>query len=281
MLTRSRSRFCKTRWSSPARSRPGHDLVDQRRRRGPDPVEQPFDLLAGQQLVGVVADDLAEVAGDDRRGLEDPAAGQLGHLAAVGVDPDRRLARDRVDAVAAVGPGHQPGRRHGQQPAGVGDPLPDDRPADLDPIFVRRQADLVVDPHLRHDQAELAGHPLADRPEPVEQVAAAGRVGQADQPDSRSPARADRRAAGPPSAPSRLGRSLGRAVAERSRSSRRTGRGSRRSARAPANRPARAASPTVAGSSTPVVLAAADAQENRPGAQAAGQRQAAAAWAAA
>ena len=46
---------------------------------------------------------------------------------------------------------------------------------------MRAQADLVVDPHLGHDQAEVAGHPVADRAEPVEQVAAAGRVGQRDQ----------------------------------------------------------------------------------------------------
>ena len=52
---------------------------------------------------------------------------------------------------------------------------------DLDPVFVGRQADLVVNPHLGHDQPELARHPLAHRLEPVEQVAAARRVGQADQ----------------------------------------------------------------------------------------------------
>ena len=94
MLTRSRSRFCKTRCSSPARSRPGHDLADQGRRRGSDPLEKPLDLLAGQELVGMIGDDLAEVAGDDGGGFEDAAAGQLGDLAAVGVNPDRRLPGD-------------------------------------------------------------------------------------------------------------------------------------------------------------------------------------------
>ena len=127
MLTRSRSRFCKTRWSSPARSSPGTTSPTRVGADGTDPVEQPLDLFAGQELVGMVGDDLAEVAGDDRRGFEDPAAGQLGHFAAVGVNPDRRLSGDGVDAVTAVGASHQPGRRHGQQPAGIGDPLPDDR----------------------------------------------------------------------------------------------------------------------------------------------------------
>ncbi len=70
-----------------------HDLVDQRRRGGPGPVEEAADLVAGHQLVGMPQDDLAEVAGDDRRRLQDPAARQLGDLAAVGVDPDGGLAR--------------------------------------------------------------------------------------------------------------------------------------------------------------------------------------------
>ena len=160
---------------------PGHDLGGQRRRRGPDAVEQALDLLASQQLVGVIADDLAKMAGHDRRGIEDLAARQLGDLAAVGVDPDRRQARDRVDAIAPVRAGHQSGRRDRQQPARVGRPLADNGPADLDPILIGRQADLIVNPHLGHDQPELARHPLADRPQPIQQVAAAGRVGQADQ----------------------------------------------------------------------------------------------------
>ena len=124
MLTRSRSRFCKTRCSSPARSRPGTTSSTRVGVVARDPFEQPLDLFAGHQLVGVAEDDLAEVAGDDRRRFEDPAAGQLGDLAAVGVDPDRRLARDRVDAVAAVGPRDQsrpaarPGAgRHRRSPA--------------------------------------------------------------------------------------------------------------------------------------------------------------------
>ena len=118
---------------------PGHDLADQRRRGGTNPVEQPFDLLAGQELVGVVGDDLAEMVRRRRPSLVDAAAGEFGDLSAVGVNPDRGLTGQRVDPIAAVGTSHQSGRRHGQQPARISDPLPDDGPANLDSIFVGRK----------------------------------------------------------------------------------------------------------------------------------------------
>ncbi len=101
----------KTRCSSPARSRPGTTSSTRAGVVAARAVEQPPDLFAGHQLVGVAEHDLAEMAGDDRRRFEDPAAGQLGDLAAVGVDPDGRLAGHRVDAVAAVGARDQSGRR--------------------------------------------------------------------------------------------------------------------------------------------------------------------------
>ena len=126
MLTRSRSRFCKTRCSSPARSSPG---TTSPTRVGAVVRTRSSSRSTCSRVKSSSAwfgDDLAEVAGDDGRRFEDPAAGQLGHLAAVGVDPDRRLSGDGVDAVAAVGASHQPGRRHGQQPARIGDPLPHD-----------------------------------------------------------------------------------------------------------------------------------------------------------
>ena len=129
------------------------------------------------------------------------AAGQLGDLAAVGVDPDGRLAGDRVDAVAAVGAGDQPGRRHGQEPAGVGDPLPHHGPPDLEPVFVRAQA------RSRRGSGPAARSGPGRGP-PGGGPSGAGRAGRrpasgrpARSGDSRSPARAGRRAAGPPSAP--------------------------------------------------------------------------------
>ena len=158
-----------------------HDLVHERRRRRPRPVEQSPDLLAGHQLVGVPEHDLAEVPGDDRRRLDDPAPRGHGDLAAVRVNPDARLARDGVDAVAALGSRDEPRGRHGQQSPGVCGALADDGAADLEPVFVRADADLVADADLRHDQAEVLRHAVADRADTIEQVAAAGRVGQADE----------------------------------------------------------------------------------------------------
>ena len=118
----------------------GDDLVDQGRRAGADAVEQPADLFAGHQLVGVAEHDLAEVAGDDGGGFEDPAAGELGDLAAVGVD--------RTAAGPSSGRG-RPGRRAARlkPPGGPARsrpakqiPLPDHRPSDLEPVFVRAEA---------------------------------------------------------------------------------------------------------------------------------------------
>ena len=97
------------------------------------------------------------------------------------MNPDGGLAGRRVHAVAAVGPRDEPGGGHGEHVSSVGDPLADDGPANLQAVVVRAEADLVVNPHLRHDQAQLAGDPVADRPQTVEQVAAARRLGQGDE----------------------------------------------------------------------------------------------------
>ena len=122
-LTRSRSRFWSTRWTSPAQEQPGDDLVDQGGRGGADPFEEAAELFASHQLIGMLKYDLAEMCCDDGGGLEDLAARELGDLSALGVDPDGGPAGHGVSAVAAVGPGRRFGRRHGQEPAGIGDPL--------------------------------------------------------------------------------------------------------------------------------------------------------------
>ncbi len=134
------------------------------------------------QLIGVVQHDLAEVPGHHRRRLDNLATGQLGPLAAVGVNPDRRMTRHRIDAVAAVGPMHQARRRNRQQSARVRDPLAHHRPSNLQTIVIWTQRHLVANPNLRHDQAQLSSHALANPSNPVEQVPPSGRVGQADQP---------------------------------------------------------------------------------------------------
>ena len=182
--TRSRSRFCKTRCNSPARKTPGTTSLasvgaDERTRSS-----SRSTCSRVRDLVGMARDDLAEMAGDHRRGFQHPAARQLGELAAVGMNPDGRLARHRVHAVAAVGASDQPRRRHRQQPARMRNPLTHHGPANLDAILVRRQPNLIVNPHLRNDQAHFARDPLAHRLEQIEQVSTPSRVGQPDQPES-------------------------------------------------------------------------------------------------
>ena len=46
---------------------PGYNLAGQGRRRGTNPVKQPLNLFAGQELVSVIGDDFPEVVGDDGR----------------------------------------------------------------------------------------------------------------------------------------------------------------------------------------------------------------------
>ena len=201
MLTRSRSRFCKTRWSSPARSRPGTtsstsagDVARARSRSRPTCSR----VISSSACPSTISPKWPATTAEASR-IRQPASSATSRPSAwiqtagwpvTGSTPSRPSGR--VD---------QPGRRHGQEPAGVGDPLPDHRPADLEPVLVRAQADLVADPHLRHDQARGRGPPAAG-------PSGAGRAGRrrasgrpARSGDSRSPAPADRRGAGLPSAP--------------------------------------------------------------------------------
>ena len=80
---------------------PGNDLASEGWRGSPDAIEEPLDLFAGQEFVGVVRDDFAEMVGDHGRRLVDAAPGQLGNFSAVGVDPDSGLSGKRVDAIPA------------------------------------------------------------------------------------------------------------------------------------------------------------------------------------
>ncbi len=90
---------------------PGHDLADQGRCRGTDPVEQSLDLFAGQELVGMGGDDLAEVAGERPPKLRSP-----------GSRPAQRLRGHRRESRPPVCPvtGSTPSRPSGRvtSPAG-------------------------------------------------------------------------------------------------------------------------------------------------------------------
>ena len=55
---------------------------------------------------------------------------------------------------------------------------------DLDAIFVLVEPHVVADANLGHDDADFRGHVLPDARDALEQIAAALRVGQPNQPDA-------------------------------------------------------------------------------------------------
>ena len=68
----------------------GHELADQGRVLGLDAVEQRLHVLATEDRGRVLANDLRQVGGDDRRRVDDGIAQVLSVLAHLGHDPARR-----------------------------------------------------------------------------------------------------------------------------------------------------------------------------------------------
>ena len=157
------------------------DLAGDARADGLDRVDEHLDVLAPEQVAGVPADDLGEVGDDDRRAVDHRRAlgGQhLGHLLA---HPGRGQAEDGVDGRAPGDAAELVGVAEHHAAAGWRLAA-----ADLDAVHVhrvgeRRQVGGVLGAHRRHDDAELARGALAQGPDPVDEVAAAGGVEQVEQ----------------------------------------------------------------------------------------------------
>ena len=190
----SRSSRCSTRCSAPSEQLGRHHVLDQRRMRLLEPVEQLAHVLAAQQLGGVLADRLHQVGGEhglaarprcSRRPRRAPrwsgaihTAGmpKLGSVVCDAVDRRGAAAWCRARAAGAASPRRRP-------PA---------TPRSLIAYSLAGELDVVADARRRHDDAELERELLAHDADALQQVAAAGSRRPAASARSRSRPRAAR-----------------------------------------------------------------------------------------
>jgi hypothetical protein len=67
----------------------GHGLFDELGGLCAECLDEVVDLLAGEQLVGVLLDDLGDVCGQHAGGIDDGVVHGFGALALAGIDPPR------------------------------------------------------------------------------------------------------------------------------------------------------------------------------------------------
>ena len=172
METPSSSSACSTRWTSPRVSRAGVSSSTTTGWRALDHLDEQLDVLAAEQVGGVLPHDLGQVGGDDRGAVDDGRAGHLGLAPQLDRHPLGGQPEDRLAGrpCRAARPRSSPMAR--TVPAGAM-PLAASTPLSQMTYVRRRQVEVVAGAHQRDDEAELDGDLAAQRLDPVEQVAAA------------------------------------------------------------------------------------------------------------
>jgi hypothetical protein len=162
----------------------GNQLLDDGRVRRLHLIDQDLRVLAGEQFMGVAADDLGQMGADHGRGLDDGESAHLGFRALLFRDPD---GRQTEHGLGGADPDHlliAQRRTHGEQAAhhelAAGDLLA----ANLDAVCLGSQLDVVADANGRHDEAQLARDLSPGLCHPLQQVAAGLFVSQRYEPEA-------------------------------------------------------------------------------------------------
>ena len=170
----------------------GDQIVDDRRRRFLQFVDQVFDRVAGEQFVGVAAGGFLQVRRQDGAGVDGGVTVDRGLLAADGVDPHRGAAERGVLGRLALDDAGGRSVVDGQQFVGEHGVAGDRVSRDADAVLELAQRRVVTHADFGQDHADVAGQRVADPGDALHQVAALGRVGQRQQPQSdRQPHRVD------------------------------------------------------------------------------------------
>ena len=159
------------------------DLLDEARDVGLEGLEELRRLGAAEDLVGVGADRLGEVRGEDRGGVDHRVAHALGELAVGDADPGRGHAEHGLGGGDAVEGDLAAARVHREQARRVDLGARDLAAAQADDVVVGLQREVVADPDGRDDEAELGRDLAADEADPLDEPAAGARrpVHEADQ----------------------------------------------------------------------------------------------------
>ena len=180
--TRSASRPCSTRTTTPSGSDLRHQVLDQPRRGLGQAIEQLLHLLVAEQFVRVRLDDVAQVRGDDGAGIDHGVAERLRLLAlrrARSRSPPCRRP-DRASRCPAGLPNTRPGIDR-QLAIGIDDAIADRHARQADAIGVRRQLEVVADVHRLHQEAQLLRELAAHAADARQQFAALALVDQRHQ----------------------------------------------------------------------------------------------------
>ena len=160
----------------------GNKLVDNRRRRLAQLVDQVFGGVAGEYFVGVVADRGGQMSGQNAARLHHRVAVKLGLVARTRIDPNRRRAESRILRPL---PGYLAGRHarvDGQKIVRINHARGHRHSRDFDAILRLFQLEAVADADLGKNYSHVRRHPLTNALDTFEQIAAPLGIGQLDQP---------------------------------------------------------------------------------------------------
>jgi len=144
-------------------------------------IDDGLDFLTAEEEMGVDLERLGEMRDENRSGIDDGEAVDLGGLLLGLVDPgglevEDGLARgDTLEADLAAG------NIHGQPAAGHELALGDDAATEEETVVVGFELEIVADRNRRNHDALLAGEALADAGDAAEQFAAGFGVGEREE----------------------------------------------------------------------------------------------------
>ena len=159
----------------------GHQVLDHGAVGRADQVDEGLDILAAQQLGGVLASHLGQMGRDHRRTVDDGGAHRFGHRPQLWPHPLRWKPEDGFEHfhtgehAEVVGDHEKLARR--------GDPSRHFHPVNPYHVGPEVELDVVTRPHRRNDDAQFLDELSTKRLHPVQQVAVRPGIDEVDQVD--------------------------------------------------------------------------------------------------
>ena len=144
-------------------------------------VEQVLHLLAANQFMAMLFDDLADMGGHDRGAVNDGVAGNLGPFFFVFGDPDGRQAEGGFGGGDALDRFGYHAGIHGHVMAGQHLGLSDLDSFQRQGVLIGIELEIILDMDGRHDKAVVHGELFADGLDAGEQFTVLGGIDKGDQ----------------------------------------------------------------------------------------------------
>jgi hypothetical protein len=150
----------------------GDQLIDDRRTVLLQLVNEMFGGVAGQELVGMAADDFLQVRGEHGGRLDGGIAEHRGPILHSLLDPNRRLLERGVFGLNAANLARRHAAIDGHQLAGNDFSDRHGARGNLDAVLILAQADVIAYPYLGKDDANFRRNRLPHASDPRQQIAA-------------------------------------------------------------------------------------------------------------